>query len=104
MATHPRTVRLLTEWLSTTDELTTDVADFNALYDLEVLESDRLMRDFPMLRVRRLVLSHASSVDVLHVAQHVDTGSFLAVVVNHDDEDKAVIASVEFEREQRYLR
>lgn len=104
MDIHPKTVRLLTTWLDSTDELQTEVADFNSLYEPGVIDQPELMRNFPMLKVRRLILSHASSQDVLHVAQEVATGRFLAVVIGDAHDAKSVTQSGEMDNEQRYLR
>ena len=92
MALHPKTTRLLTEWLTDSAETHTDVPDFSALHEPGALDHDDLFESFPMLQVRRLVLSHASSRDVLHVAQDCSTGDFLAVVVHEDDDQGRSVA------------
>lgn len=105
MAVHPKTARLLTQWLTETAESQTDVPDFNALYEPGVLEDDNFLRNFPMVNVRRLILSHASSPDVLHVAQNAASGEFLAVTIaSHDNDGRSVTESFEMEINQRYHR
>lgn len=104
MTTHPKTVRILTDWLASSSELLTEVADFSALYEPGVLDDADLVRNFPMLPVRRLTLSHASSPDVLQVAQNADTGEFLAVVIVPSGDARSIVDIGSIEMEQRYRR